>query len=1083
MTLLNILYTHRYAGRDSNSDFLALAVELRRLRNLLEDIEERSTYDASLDRTSYDTIIQVLQCKAILRGVDLNFQSFHQNVQPEIILASKASLQVAIRSLSTAFDNISRPQDGRKTGLSGRSDPIDTCEPSPPVSSTDDVESSTDATFDSRGPIEKTSLIGLHPAQSSEPLPDRIEEGDKSAGLSLSSTRVSPSYPAMPAKWPSPFAFPDPLAFDDSKAYTILTTRSARPTPIVPTITINSIDDTRLKGPLPSNAATDDSALDNRPYETQSSLSSGPKRRDSKLPKPPVDERYSTASESLPTTMFVPYRPWFKPLNHVDSESDLNETLYPGSHQSEAHSKDMRAPAASFELDAGISGLSRTSVEYGMVSPVICEDQCERSTLKHRIPPMPSRAPPKPPPKVTKDADTTPPIPSRTPPRLPRRIIKDKDKPPIPPRRRDHCLASSSLLAMRKYPSKGAFRASAPPSYRVDALSGADIQRAVKHHTVPKRRASTGEVHLGTLLNTETDKRKKDSIYRTARATDSLHVQANGMCRPSSSSAPELTIPNIELSVASGTPDLATEPAVQLSDLCDTDITTTKTSEDTAQIVGDIHMRPATNRIFNICESFNQRDWLRAESFLTVYLCEVKAPYTSDLARRIRHLLGVCASYLGHWHRAIVLFISVVNKPVRKLKYLDDGDKAALYWLGDAYSVLNRQEEALLAYCLAGSCSQGSSTPQLPGFHRCLLAAQEQLRQIVPKSSFKTIWASESFRSGEGAEDEILHCTIVSQAAAQMSLQSWSSRPERCSFHGAIKGPEMPQQNDGSALHRLSVSPAHLEPDYNWPMPSDPTFDLQSVARGILTVQQIDVLDKMQLFPETLHYESKLWPSLGGFTCNYALHLVNALRESFQTLAMAWSEAVDSNGVFFSARYYSVQDQIFTVRYFRLQVVKLSILEAYGVSVCSDSICSARTTSTDQNANQRLEAATKKELRRCLRSTIKATYKQQRQADKILSLNPPPPPPPLPPPPSRPPFVLESLPEIRISPIVLGSIQSTPRSSSVNLTAFPAPPMARESSSPPETIAKELDIAERTRARMSARSSSHEMHLLGPLIR
>lgn len=1067
---------------------------MRRLRNLLEDIEERTTPDALLVQTSSDTSVRVLQCKAILCGVDLNFQSFHssqvdrQHVQPEVILASKASLQVAIHSLASTFAKGFRFQDGRKSGINRPSDPINTCEPSPPVSSTDDVETSTDAICDSRDHNEHISF----PAQSGEPLQGRIEEGETPASLSRYSNRVPPSYPAILAKWQTPFAFPDPLAFDDSKACTILTTRSARPTSIVPKIVINSTDDTRLQEPLPPIVATDDSALDIKPPETQSSLSSGPKRRDSKLPKPLVDERCSPDSESPPTTMFVPYRPWFKPLKHVDGESDLNETLYPGIDQFEAHSSGTRAPAASFELDAGTSAVSQPSMEYGMISTVICKEDCEQS-----IPPMPSRMPPKPPPKVTKHKHTTPPMPSRAPPRLPREIAKGTYKPPIPPHRRDHCLASSSPLAMRKHPIKYSCRASVPSPYRIEALSRADtklnvdkvpyideLQHAVKHYTVPKRRASTGEVHLGSLRNTEeADGRKRDSIYQITKPVDALQVEADEMCRPSSSSAPELTTPKMELSMASGPPELAIEPSQKLSDPCNTDITTINISGDTEQILEDTHMSPATTHVVNICESFNRRDWLQAETHLAVHLSSVQASHNSDLMRRIRHLLGVCASYRGHWHRAIVWFISVVNKPVRKLKYLDDGDKAAFYWLGDTYSTLNRRKEALLAYCLAGSCSQASSTPPPADLRRCLLAAQEQLRQIVPKSAFKAIWASDSFRSGDAAEDEILHCSIVSQAASQKCLQSLSARVERCSFHGTFKGPEMPQQTDGSALDRLPISSAHFEPDYNWPMPHDPTLDTQSVARGSLMIQQVDVLDKMQLFPETLHYDSKLWPSFGGFTCDSALNLVHALRESFQTLAMAWSEAVDSTGVFFLARYYAVQDRVFTIRYFRLKIIKISVIEAYSLSICSDSICSARTTSSDQNANARLDAATKKELKRCLRATIKASYKRQRQADKTLSIPPSPPPPPLPPRPPRPPIVLESLPEIRISPIVLESTQSTPRSSSINLPAFPTPPTATESSSPPETASKEPGIAERTRARISAQSSHHEMHLLGPLIR
>lgn len=252
-------------------------------------------------------------------------------------------------------------------------------------------------------------------------------------------------------------------------------------------------------------------------------------------------------------------------------------------------------------------------------------------------------------------------------------------------------------------------------------------------------------------------------------------------------------------------------------------------------------------------------------------------------------------------------------------------------------------------------------------------------------------------------------------------------------------------------------------------------------------VRPIDVLDKTRLFPDTLHYDSRLWPNLSGFSCDSVILLVQALRESFQTLSMAWQEIVDATGVFFLARYYTVQDRIFTTRYFQLQSVKLSILEAYGLSVCSGSMCSASTTSSDQNASDRINAAANKELKRCLRTTIKTAYRQQRQASQALTSapipRPAPPTPPKPPLPPRPPVRLESLPEISTSPIVLESIQCTPRSS-VPLPAFPTPPLVMNPSPPPTTSPpKELGITERVRARISTGSSFNKVHLLGPLIR
>jgi hypothetical protein len=83
---------------------------LKRLRNLLEDVEEHIAEDSSHDLSSCQISTPILQCKAILRGLDLNLKSCkcapgeRQNVQPEAVLALKASVQVATHSLSVSFE-------------------------------------------------------------------------------------------------------------------------------------------------------------------------------------------------------------------------------------------------------------------------------------------------------------------------------------------------------------------------------------------------------------------------------------------------------------------------------------------------------------------------------------------------------------------------------------------------------------------------------------------------------------------------------------------------------------------------------------------------------------------------------------------------------------------------------------------------------------------------------------------------------------------------------------------------------------------------------------------------------------------
>ena len=87
-------------------------VDLRRLRNLLEDVEEHIAEDVSFNISSSQISTQILQCKAILCGLELNLKSFRystqeeQNVQPEAVLALKAAVQVATHSLSVVFETL-----------------------------------------------------------------------------------------------------------------------------------------------------------------------------------------------------------------------------------------------------------------------------------------------------------------------------------------------------------------------------------------------------------------------------------------------------------------------------------------------------------------------------------------------------------------------------------------------------------------------------------------------------------------------------------------------------------------------------------------------------------------------------------------------------------------------------------------------------------------------------------------------------------------------------------------------------------------------------------------------------------------
>jgi hypothetical protein len=156
-------------------------------------------------------------------------------------------------------------------------------------------------------------------------------------------------------------------------------------------------------------------------------------------------------------------------------------------------------------------------------------------------------------------------------------------------------------------------------------------------------------------------------------------------------------------------------------------------------------------------------------------------------------------------------FIDVVNNPVRELDQLDCGIKAAFFWLGDFYSLLNWDEEALLAYSLAGPCDLSVSASFLLRSSPCLLANEEQLRRAVSKSFFKDIWAESSFYNGNPSKGSILHCSVVTQSVAQKCPSSGTPTADNCSLHGVNNRSLAQGQHDRSTYDLLLIAPSHLE--------------------------------------------------------------------------------------------------------------------------------------------------------------------------------------------------------------------------------------------------------------------------------
>jgi hypothetical protein len=1046
--LTQFILAHIHTGRDTTSQYQELTVDLRRLRNLLEDVEEHVAEDASLDISSHQISTPIMQCKAILCGLDLNLKPFQcsteelkQNVQPEAVLALKASVQVATHSLFVSFEALvgtGRLNDSEASGLPSTS--IVPQSPQPVVS-TDGLSTATNVTLRVRNSARIISLSGGRPVGVAADGLYRpsLEENDHEPNQLPFRSRRALTAPPMPADWHSPFSVPDPLAYDTSRACTMLTDYRVRPKTTVPKIFVSKCDTPDNALPVLADAAGGLSSLETKSPALEHWTTHAPKRRYSEDSSRNSHE--SEASAGAACTMYVPYRPWYEPIKKMDNHLDM--------HSVQEHS-DSQHEVDSTSTKNATSSSSTTTEQNG---------ENERSS-----PPMPVRSPPLPPLS---------------------QIVRSKRKPPVPPRRRRQSCPTketshtpASLIART-----GARIVEESVSGLVKLPYLDELKHVLKGKPLSRPRASTEERHLVTENNQPTSLRHS-SIFR-ARSMEVIAKQREHrveMRRTRSASAPELTTPQLRLPIFSHLFELPAESTKTPVDHKDNVHAEISETEHTRLNPESIDPSLMLTRMDHICGSWNNRYYSKAESYLTRHLTMVQ--HDHEIARKVCHLLGVCASYRGHWQRALLCFISVINKPVREPNQLDSGDKAAFYWLGDTYAILNRNEEALLAYCLAGPCDASASASFSPSSGRCLRVYQERLRQTVSKSSFRDVWADASFHSGPAPRGSIVHCTVVTHPAAQMSLQSHGLTSSQCNLHSTNKNSPEQSHDHMPVSDLLLIAPSHLESTSCWPMPHDPTFNFQGVLEGSLIAKHIDIMNAVLHNPESLYFSRCFSPNLSTSHCVDLRRLITAARESLQTLAMRWHEIVSRNGVFFLVQYDSVDGHIATMDYFRIEVTRFSLRNGFGLNFCSENTNRARRTSTYYHSNGILDGATKRELKRCLRAAIETACSRQQAPAGPKSTG-----------------SLRSLPAslLRLPRVVTAAAALSSSSASV---PTPAPPResTESSMSPAElettqtTPQSSIDLSTlvppigpgtplRARDRISVRSSYNERHLLGPLVR
>ncbi|KAH9841167.1 hypothetical protein Tdes44962_MAKER07888 [Teratosphaeria destructans] len=374
-------------------------------------------------------------------------------------------------------------------------------------------------------------------------------------------------------------------------------------------------------------------------------------------------------------------------------------------------------------------------------------------------------------------------------------------------------------------------------------------------------------------------------------------------------------------------------------------------------------------RLDCIVVSMNSCAWDEAELHLSTHLAAVVKRRAELATRRTRHLLGVCASFQGRPQEAINYFKTVIRTPIRDIAHLDVGDCAAAYWLGDAYALLNRKAEALLAYSIAAQ-SPMYQDPTQPRLQLLITAEQESCEIGLSKSDLSAEWFDQTQEMA--ADGSILHPNVLSFPVAMTLLfsDSYQKATPTTRRRNRLAKPFWlrSDQSRGFALHTLHTGfPAPPQNYYyglnltaamltgtsaHWPIPYDPFFCLSNVSRGSLLPRPIDLLHTPTLSPTTAPASSRRSLSLSRneiYTSPSLPQLVRATRKCLADLEIQFTELSDpERGPRFACRYSFMQKKIATTHYFSLALVRPLIGSGHAIELAGDGIVSSRLAATGQ---------------------------------------------------------------------------------------------------------------------------------------
>ncbi|QIW95584.1 hypothetical protein AMS68_001102 [Peltaster fructicola] len=415
------------------------------------------------------------------------------------------------------------------------------------------------------------------------------------------------------------------------------------------------------------------------------------------------------------------------------------------------------------------------------------------------------------------------------------------------------------------------------------------------------------------------------------------------------------------------------------------------TSVGAGQVAIQLQYSADDQRLIRICKYWQKQQWDAAELYLRKQMGSIYNKGNVQAMRRVRHMQGVCASIKGQWQRALPYFISVLQTPIKNVKDLDEGDFAALYWLGDTYALLNRRTEALLAYSLA---AQINSNEGERAFGQTILLNEEQGAMLLGATpqELKACW-DKMINSTVRSTDSILDRSVMEPSMMTRSL-------ELAAIHRTTSITDASTRSRASILCELDDSPPMSEyvafkitlESFDergpWPLRYDPYFAAGNVARGRLCDQTTDLMGILATNPSyRIPRNGPIGTTrLDCFTCNHLDWLIVAIRQCLTFLEMRWEEVATDQGTWFLVRFAINSKNIIAANYFAISLFKQSVRSGYGVEVCVDGVRSARVLNTSPEYINGVHHSCEKRLRKLVKDYLAHAYKLWlRDGKKVLS--------------------------------------------------------------------------------------------------